>query len=126
MLLRNYWMVIHPPILFLGICSNHPFLPLHAGIQTKQWRIGASALPWALFSAPLFWVGRYHDGGKWAYESSLFGGYWAWDPVENASLVPWLILVAGLHTTVIFKATGHSKASYLFAFLSLYLYCITF
>ena len=51
---------------------------------------------------------RYHDGGKWAYESLSFGGYWAWDPVENASLVPWLILVAGLHTMVIYQATGHS------------------
>ena len=57
-------------------------------------------------------------GGKWAYESLSFGGYWAWDPVENASLVPWLILIAGLHTMVIYKATGHSlRASYLFAIL---------
>ena len=47
-------------------------------------------------------------GGAWAYESLTFGGYWAWDPVENASLVPWLTLVAGLHTLIIFKATGRS------------------
>jgi cytochrome c-type biogenesis protein CcmF len=58
-------------------------------------------------------------GGKWAYESLNFGGYWAWDPVENASLVPWLLLIAGMHTMVIYKATGHSlRASYLFAFLT--------
>ena len=58
-------------------------------------------------------------GGRWAYESLSFGGYWAWDPVENASLVPWLILIAGLHTMVIFKATGHSlRASYLFSILT--------
>ena len=45
--------------------------------------------------------------------------YWAWDPVENASLVPWLLLVAGMHTMVIFKATGHSlRASYVFIFLA--------
>jgi cytochrome c-type biogenesis protein CcmF len=48
-----------------------------------------------------------------------FGGYWAWDPVENASLVPWLVLVAGLHTQVIYNATGHSlRATFLFLMLS--------
>lgn len=119
-LLRNYWMVIHPPILFLGFASTIiPFAFAYAGIQTK--RFGdwvTAALPWALFSACVLGVGIMM-GGKWAYESLSFGGYWAWDPVENASLVPWLILIAGLHTMVIFKATGHSlKASYLFAFLT--------
>ncbi|HNU87284.1 MAG TPA: cytochrome c biogenesis protein CcsA [Ferruginibacter sp.] len=119
-LLRNYWMVIHPPVLFLGFASTIiPFAFAYAGIQTK--RLGdwiTPALPWALFGACVLGVGIMM-GGKWAYESLSFGGYWAWDPVENASLVPWMILVAGLHTMVIFKATGHSlKASYLFAFLS--------
>ena len=47
-------------------------------------------------------------GGAWAYESLSFGGYWAWDPVENASLVPWLVLVAGIHTLIIYKNTGRS------------------
>ena len=64
-------------------------------------------------------------GAAWAYESLTFGGYWAWDPVENASLVPWLVLVAGLHTLVVFNATGHSlRATYLFLILgfSLILY----
>ncbi|MBL7703188.1 MAG: cytochrome c biogenesis protein CcsA [Ferruginibacter sp.] len=119
-LLRNYWMVIHPPVLFLGFAATIiPFAYAYAGIQTK--RFGdwvAPALPWALFCACVLGVGIMM-GGKWAYESLSFGGYWAWDPVENASLVPWLILVAGLHTMVIFKATGHSlKASYLFVFLT--------
>ncbi|MBK8608592.1 MAG: cytochrome c biogenesis protein CcsA [Chitinophagaceae bacterium] len=119
-LLRNYWMVIHPPILFLGFASTIiPFAFAYAGIQTKRFGEWVTpALPWALLSACVLGVGIMM-GGKWAYESLSFGGYWAWDPVENASLVPWLILVAGLHTMVIFKATGHSlKASYLFAFLS--------
>ena len=119
-LLRNYWMVIHPPILFLGFASTIiPFGYAYAGIQTKRFGDWVTpALPWALFSACVLGVGIMM-GGKWAYESLSFGGYWAWDPVENASLVPWLILVAGLHTMVIFKATGHSlKASYLFAFLT--------
>jgi cytochrome c-type biogenesis protein CcmF len=119
-LLRNYWMVIHPPILFLGFASTIiPFAYAYAGIQTKRFGDWITpALPFALFSACVLGVGIMM-GGKWAYESLSFGGYWAWDPVENASLVPWLIMVAGLHTMVIFKATGHSlKASYLFAFLS--------
>jgi len=119
-LLRNYWMVIHPPILFLGFAATIlPFAFAYAGIQTKRYGDWVTpALPWTLFSAAVLGAGIMM-GGKWAYESLSFGGYWAWDPVENASLVPWLILVAGLHTMVIFKATGHSlKASYLFAFLS--------
>ncbi len=119
-LLRNYWMVIHPPVLFLGFASTIiPFAYAYAGIQTKRFGDWVTpALPWALLSACVLGVGIMM-GGKWAYESLSFGGYWAWDPVENASLVPWLILIAGMHTMVIFKATGHSlKASYLFAFLT--------
>jgi cytochrome c-type biogenesis protein CcmF len=119
-LLRNYWMVIHPPILFLGFASTIiPFAFAYAGIQTKRFGDWVKpALPFALFSACVLGVGIMM-GGKWAYESLSFGGYWAWDPVENASLVPWLILIAGLHTMVIYKATGNSlRASYLFAFLS--------
>ena len=119
-LLRNYWMVIHPPVLFLGFASTIiPFAFAFAGIQTKRFGDWVKpALPFALFSACVLGVGIMM-GGKWAYESLSFGGYWAWDPVENASLVPWLILIAGLHTMVIYKATGHSlRASYLFAFLT--------
>lgn len=119
-LLRNYWMVIHPPILFLGFASTIiPFAFAYAGIQTKRFGDWVKpALPFALFSACVLGVGIMM-GGKWAYESLSFGGYWAWDPVENASLVPWLILIGGLHTMVIYKATGHSlRASYLFAILT--------
>ncbi|MCX6323091.1 MAG: cytochrome c biogenesis protein CcsA [Sphingobacteriales bacterium] len=118
-LLRNYWMVIHPPVLFLGFASTIiPFAYAYAGIQTRlygEWI--KPVLPWALFSACILGVGIMM-GGKWAYESLSFGGYWAWDPVENASLVPWLLLIAGLHTMVVYQATGHSlRASYLFAIL---------
>ena len=119
-LLRNYWMVIHPPVLFLGFASTIvPFAFAYAGIQSKRFGEWVKpAIPWALFSAAVLGVGIMM-GGKWAYESLSFGGYWAWDPVENASLVPWLILIAGLHTMVVYKATGHSlRASYLFAILT--------
>ncbi len=119
-LLRNYWMVIHPPVLFLGFASTIiPFAYAYAGLQTKRFGDWVKpAIPYALFCACVLGVGIMM-GGKWAYESLSFGGYWAWDPVENASLVPWLIMIAGLHTMVIYKATGHSlRASYIFAILS--------
>lgn len=119
-LLRNYWMVIHPPVLFLGFAACIiPFGFAFGGLQTKRFGDWVKpALPWALFGACVLGVGIMM-GGKWAYESLSFGGYWAWDPVENASLVPWMILVAGLHTMVIYKATGRSlKASYVFVILS--------
>lgn len=119
-LLRNYWMVIHPPVLFLGFASTIvPFAYAYAGLQTKRFGDWVKpALPYALFSGCVLGVGIMM-GGKWAYESLSFGGYWAWDPVENASLVPWLIMVAGLHTMVIYKATSHSlRISYVFVILS--------
>ncbi|MBC7866782.1 MAG: cytochrome c biogenesis protein CcsA, partial [Gloeobacteraceae cyanobacterium ES-bin-316] len=119
-LLRNYWMVIHPPVLFLGFASTIvPFAFAYAGLQSKQFGDWVkAALPWTLMSACILGVGIMM-GGKWAYESLSFGGYWAWDPVENASLVPWLILIAGLHTMLVYKSTGHSlRATYLFAILS--------
>ena len=119
-LLQNYWMVIHPPVLFLGFASTIvPFSFAIAGLWKKhygQWT--KVALPWTLFSACVLGTGIMM-GAAWAYESLTFGGYWAWDPVENASLVPWLILLAGLHTQVIYNSTGHSlRATYLFIFLS--------
>ena len=119
-LLRNYWMVIHPPVLFLGFASTLvPFAYAVAGLVTKKYSDWVKpAIPWALFSACVLGVGIMM-GGKWAYESLSFGGYWAWDPVENASMVPWLILIAGLHTMVVYKATGHSlRASFLFSILT--------
>ncbi len=119
-LLQNYWMVIHPPILFLGFASTVvPFSYAIAGLWKKDfggW--SKDALPWSLFSAAVLGLGIMM-GAKWAYESLNFGGYWAWDPVENASLVPWLVLVAGIHTQIIYNATGHSlRTTYLFYILS--------
>jgi len=119
-LLQNYWMVIHPPVLFLGFASTIvPFAYAIAGLWKKQYGDWTkTALPWTLFSACVLGTGIMM-GAAWAYESLSFGGYWAWDPVENASLVPWLVLVAGLHTQVVYNATGHSlRATYFFLILS--------
>ena len=109
MLLQNYWMVIHPPVLFLGFASTVvPFGFAMGGLMTKKYGDWVKpALPWALFSGCVLGVGIMM-GGAWAYESLSFGGYWAWDPVENASLVPWLVLVAAIHTLLIYKSTGRS------------------
>ncbi len=118
-LLQNYWMVIHPPVLFLGFASTIvPFAFAFAGLVNKDHTWTKPALPWAAFSTAALGLGIMM-GAAWAYESLTFGGYWAWDPVENASLVPWLILVGGLHTNLIFNHSGYSlKSTYLFYILS--------
>ncbi|MEI7803030.1 MAG: cytochrome c biogenesis protein CcsA, partial [Bacteroidota bacterium] len=119
-LLQNYWMVIHPPILFLGFASTLvPFAYSMAALWKKDFTGWInSVLPWTLFSGAVLGTGIMM-GGAWAYESLTFGGYWAWDPVENASLVPWLILVAGIHTMLAFKKSGHSlRSTFLFFLLS--------
>jgi len=118
-LLQNYWMVIHPPVLFLGFASTIiPFAFAIAGLWTKQFTGWTkAALPWALFSAGILGLGIIM-GAAWAYESLNFGGYWAWDPVENASLVPWLVLVAGIHTLLIYRHTGNAlRTTYFFLML---------
>ncbi len=115
-LLQNYWMVIHPPVLFLGFASTIiPFSYAIAGLWKNEHKTWIKhGLPWALFSAGVLGLGIMM-GAAWAYESLTFGGYWAWDPVENASMVPWMLMVAGIHTMLIFKHTGHSmKATYFF------------
>lgn len=108
-LLQNYWMVIHPPVLFLGFASTIiPFAFAVGGLWTKRFTEWTkSALSWSLFSAGILGLGIMM-GAAWAYESLNFGGYWAWDPVENASLVPWLVLVAGVHTLLIYRHTGNA------------------
>ena len=111
-LLQNYWMVIHPPVLFLGFASTLiPFAFVIAGLMNRQYTDWVKPVqPWALFSTAVLGVGIMM-GGMWAYESLTFGGYWAWDPVENASLVPWLIGVAGLHTLLIYRHSGQALYS---------------
>lgn len=119
-LLQNYWMVIHPPVLFLGFASTlMPFAFAIAGLWKKDYKGWTKpALPWALFSTAVFGTGIMM-GAAWAYESLNFGGYWAWDPVENASLVPWLVMVAALHTLLIFRHTGNAlRSTFLFFILS--------
>ncbi|HRO43094.1 MAG TPA: cytochrome c biogenesis protein CcsA [Flavipsychrobacter sp.] len=108
-LLQNYWMAIHPPVLFLGFGATLiPFAYTIAALWKGEYQTWIKeARVWTLFAGASLGLGIMM-GGAWAYESLTFGGYWAWDPVENASLVPWLTLIAGLHTLIIFKATKRS------------------
>jgi len=103
-LLQNYWMVIHPPTLFLGYATTLiPFAYVIAGLWRKDYKNWIKpALPWAIFSTALMALGQLM-GAYWAYETLSFGGYWSWDPVENAVYVPWIIQVASIHTMIIFK-----------------------
>ncbi len=115
-LLQNYWMVIHPPVLFLGFASMIiPFAYAISGLWTRKFGEWTKpALPWSLFAAATLGVGIMM-GAMWAYESLTFGGYWAWDPVENASLVPWMVMVSGIHTLLIYRHTGNAlRSSFLF------------
>ncbi|MET0243248.1 MAG: cytochrome c biogenesis protein CcsA, partial [Flavitalea sp.] len=117
-LLQNYWMQIHPPIIFLGYASFLiPFAFALAALWKKEHSTWTKhAMPWALLALAVHGLGIMM-GARWAYESLNFGGYWAWDPVENASMVPWLILVAGIHTLLIYNSTGHSLRSTYFFFI---------
>ncbi len=103
-LLQNYWMVIHPPTLFLGFALTLvPFAFCMAGLWQKKYTEWIKpALPWTLLGGAVLGLGILM-GGYWAYETLSFGGYWNWDPVENAVYVPWLILIASLHTLITYK-----------------------
>lgn len=108
-LLQNYWMVIHPPVLFLGFASTVvPFAFAMGGLWSGKFGEWVKpAIPWTVFGCMALGTGILM-GGAWAYEALSFGGFWAWDPVENASLVPWLLFIAGLHCMLIFKARKSS------------------
>lgn len=119
-LLQNYWMTIHPPTLFLGFAATLvPFAYAIAGIATRQYREWIKpGLPWAYFAVGALGLGILM-GGAWAYEALSFGGFWAWDPVENASLVPWILLVGGAHLMLINRNKSRSIFStYLFTTLA--------
>ncbi|MCS7004784.1 MAG: cytochrome c biogenesis protein CcsA [Cytophagales bacterium] len=103
-LLQNYWMVIHPPTLFLGFALTLiPFAYcLGALVMGKVQEWITYALPWNIVGTGILGIGIMM-GAYWAYETLNFGGYWNWDPVENAVYIPWLISVASIHTMIIYK-----------------------
>ena len=106
-LLQDFWMVIHPPIVFLGYAALAiPFCySASALIQNRFEEWVKSVFPWAVFSCLSLGVGIF-IGGYWAYKVLGWGGYWGWDPVENASLVPWLLSIALVHGLLLEKIKG--------------------
>lgn len=110
-LLQNYWMVIHPVMLYLGwVGLSIPFAFAVAALLSKRldrrwvrtvrrWTL----IPWMFLSAGIIM------GSQWAYMELGWGGYWAWDPVENASFLPWLTATAFLHSIIIQEQRGILK-----------------
>src|SRR5678815_2467061 len=110
-LLQDPMMVIHPPMLYLGFVGMVvPFAFAIAALITKQlgdtwirttrrWTMAA----WGILGTGILL------GGFWAYHTLGWGGYWAWDPVENASLMPWLISTAFLHSVMVQEKKGMLK-----------------
>jgi cytochrome c-type biogenesis protein CcmF len=121
-LLQNYWMIIHPPSLYLGFVGwSVPFAFCIAALVTgrlgDEWIVAArrwSLIAWLFLSIGLVL------GMIWSYEELGWGGYWAWDPVENASFMPWLVGTAYLHSVMIQERRGMMKV------WNVFLMCLTF
>ena len=112
-LLQNHaLMIIHPPMLYLGyVGMTAPFAMAVAALLRGQ--LGATWLrplrSWLLVPTSFLTLGIML-GGWWSYEVLGWGGYWAWDPVENASFLPWLTGIAALHSAIVQQRRGTLKA----------------
>src|SRR5512133_172426 len=121
-LLQNYWMIIHPPMLYTGFvgCSV-PFAfavaALASGRLDNEWIVGVRK--WMLFAWLALSIGNVL-GMVWAYEELGWGGFWAWDPVENASALPWFTATAYLHSRMIQERRNMLKV------WNVVLICLTF
>lgn len=110
-LLQNPGMLYHPPTLYLGfvlftIAFAHGFTSLINNDNSSNWVVktrGWSILSWIFLTIGIVL------GGQWAYVELGWGGYWAWDPVENASLLPWLTGTAFLHSSIMYERKGKLK-----------------
>ncbi len=126
-LLQNFWMQIHPPILFVGFAmSAVPFAFANAAIIKNEYREWVKqAFPWMLIGNMVLGL-AIMLGGYWAYGILGWGGYWGWDPVENSSLIPWLVGVAAIHTLLIQKKTQSSGGAGRFVKTNLILAMLTY
>ena len=98
-LLQDFWMAIHPPIIFLGYALLAVPFSLSLGnllTEPAMRNFLETARRWTLIAWSFLGAGIF-VGGYWAYKVLGWGGYWAWDPVENSSLVPWLMTAVLLH-----------------------------
>ena len=109
--LQNVGMIIHPPMLYLGYISlTIPFAFAMAALLSRRLDTGwiHAMRKWTLVSWLFLAIGI-TLGMWWAYVELGWGGYWAWDPVENASLLPWLTMTAFLHSVMIQEKRGMLK-----------------
>jgi cytochrome c-type biogenesis protein CcmF len=106
-LLQNYWMVIHPQVMFSGFAAmGVPYAYAVAALMKRDYTNWIKpATPWLVYGCVVLGT-AIMMGGFWAYETLGWGGYWGWDPVENSSLVPWLVGVAAIHTTLSQRKSG--------------------
>ena len=121
-LLEHWAMAIHPPTLFIGYAGlTVPFAYAIAALvvndDSPRWVVRCT--PYAVFSWLLLGVGI-GLGAVWAYVVLGWGGYWGWDPVENASLLPWLVGVALIHSFTVYRQRGAFKR------WSVFCACLTF
>lgn len=110
-LLQNYWMAIHPPALYMGMTGwAVPFAIVISALATgrlrDEWVLMSRR--WVLLAWGFLSLGNLL-GMFWSYEELGWGGYWAWDPVENASFMPWLLATAFLHAVMIQERRGMMK-----------------
>lgn len=113
--LQNYWVIIHPPTIFLGFGSLTVLFALAVGaLVEKDFTDWIKIVrPWAIVSLTLLGLGLCM-GGFWAYETLGWGGFWMWDPVENVSFVPWCFLIAFVHGIIVQSARGSWKMANIF------------
>ncbi|PWT93661.1 MAG: cytochrome C biogenesis protein [Acidobacteria bacterium] len=110
-LLQNYWMASHPPSLYTGyVGQSIPFAFAMAALITGRLDVSwlKTIRKWTIFSWLFLTLGIL-QGSYWAYIELGWGGYWAWDPVENASLMPWLTSTAFLHSVMVQEKKGMLK-----------------
>ena len=125
-LLQHPIMAIHPPILYIGYVGFVvPFAfciaALASGRLGSEWI--TSTRRWTLVA--WFFLGTgIILGGRWAYVELGWGGYWAWDPVENAALLPWLTGTAYLHSVIIQQRKGMLKIWNVALVVITYLLCV--
>jgi cytochrome c-type biogenesis protein CcmF len=124
-LLQNFWMVIHPPIVFVGYAALAiPFSFALTSLVTDDYSTWVkTTFPWVIFSALSLGVGIF-IGGYWAYETLGWGGYWGWDPVENASLIPWLFNLALVHGMLIESSRGSLRKTNLLLAIICFLFVL--
>jgi cytochrome c-type biogenesis protein CcmF len=106
-LLQDPWMVIHPPVMFVGYAMvGVPFAIVMGALLKGDYSSWLQrAFPWVA-AAALFLAAGNILGGYWAYITLGWGGFWAWDPVENSSFIPWMASLALVHGFLIQRNSG--------------------